>query len=64
MPGTSVVFHRLAAREYRSARQWYADRSAEVAEEINAATPRRPQRQHFLNFLPLPHGQGSLRPTR
>src|SRR5262249_57866383 len=20
-------------------------------------------RQHFLNFLPLPHGQGSLRPT-
>ena len=19
--------------------------------------------QHFLNFLPLPHGQGSLRPT-
>ena len=20
--------------------------------------------QHFLNFLPLPHGQGSLRPTR
>jgi hypothetical protein len=21
-------------------------------------------RQHFLYFLPLPHGQGSLRPTR
>jgi hypothetical protein len=21
-------------------------------------------RQHFLNFLPLPHGHGSLRPTR
>jgi len=21
-------------------------------------------RQHFLNFLPLPQGQGSLRPTR
>jgi hypothetical protein len=20
-------------------------------------------RQHFLNFLPLPHGQGSFRPT-
>ena len=20
-------------------------------------------RQHFLNFLPLPHGQGSLRPA-
>src|SRR3954468_14384654 len=25
---------------------------------------RAPQwRQHFLNFLPLPHGQGSFRPT-
>src|SRR5258708_3072990 len=24
--------------------------------------PRSAARQHFLNFLPLPHGQGSLRP--
>jgi hypothetical protein len=22
----------------------------------------RPGKQHFLNFLPLPHGHGSLRP--
>jgi hypothetical protein len=25
---------------------------------------RRCRKQHFLNFKPLPHGQGSLRPTR
>ena len=25
---------------------------------------RRADLQHFLNFLPLPHGHGSLRPTR
>ncbi|NQT39920.1 MAG: hypothetical protein HQ581_20675 [Planctomycetes bacterium] len=37
MPGASVVFHRLAAREYRAARGWYADRAAEAAENFRIA---------------------------
>ncbi len=37
MPGSGVVFHRLAAREYRSARQWYADRSVLAAENFRIA---------------------------
>jgi toxin ParE1/3/4 len=32
-----VVFHRLAAREYRSAKAWYAQRSAVVAERFRLA---------------------------
>ena len=37
MPGKTVVFHRLAAREYRSARRWYSDRSAEVGANFRVA---------------------------
>ena len=40
MPDVSVVFHRLAAREYRSARDWYADRAPEVAENFRIAVDR------------------------
>ncbi len=40
MPQTEVVFHRLAAREYRLARDWYAARSADVAERFRAAVDR------------------------
>ena len=37
MAGDRVVFHRLAAREYRSARDWYADRAIEAAEKFRVA---------------------------
>ena len=40
MPKAHVVFHRLAASEYRSARDWYAARSAEVAERFRRAVDR------------------------
>ncbi len=40
MPGVRVAFHRLAAREYRSARDWYADRAAEAAEDFRMAVDR------------------------
>lgn len=34
---TEAIFHRLAARDYRLAREWYADRSRIVAERFTAA---------------------------
>src|SRR5581483_10157058 len=34
-----------------------------LAEMPRAEVPAALSRQHFLYFLPLPHGQGSLRPT-
>jgi toxin ParE1/3/4 len=37
MSALQVVFHRLAAREYRSARDWYAERSAEVSQRFRLA---------------------------
>jgi plasmid stabilization system protein ParE len=37
MPEADVVFHRLAAREFRSARDWYAERSPSVAERFRDA---------------------------
>ncbi len=40
MAGASVVFHRLAAREYRSPREWYADRTPEAAENFRIAVDR------------------------
>ena len=40
MPTKTVVFHKLAAGEYRSARSWYADRSPEVAERFLASVDR------------------------
>lgn len=36
----TVVFHRLAGREYRDARDWYAVRSASVAERFRIAVDR------------------------
>ena len=40
MPTMEVIFHRLAAREYRSARDWYAERSPDVAEQFRIAVDR------------------------
>jgi toxin ParE1/3/4 len=37
MPTLRVSFHRLAAREYRSARDWYRERSPEAAERFSVA---------------------------
>ena len=36
----AVVFHRLAAKEYRSARDWYAQRSAQAAQQFTVAVDR------------------------
>ena len=44
MPETQVVFHRLAAKEYRSARDWYAARSVEVADRFRIAVDRATRR--------------------
>jgi plasmid stabilization system protein ParE len=44
MSDTQVTFHRLAAREYRSARDWYSQRSAAVAERFRIAVDRAVQR--------------------
>ncbi len=44
MPASSVVFHRLAAREYRSAHKWYADRAAEAAENFRIAVDQAVER--------------------
>ena len=40
MPQPQIVFHRLAAKEYRSARDWYAARSVDVAERFRIAVDR------------------------
>jgi hypothetical protein len=37
MPTFQVLFHRLAAREYRSAKDWYRERSVDVAERFAVA---------------------------
>jgi len=39
------------------------DRKGLGADHLAPGLPLLHCRQHFLNFLPLPHGQGSLRPT-
>ena len=44
MPTSDVVFHRLAAREYRSARDWYVQRSAEVAVRFRTSVDRAVER--------------------
>ena len=41
---TTVVFHRLAGGEYRNARDWYAARSAAVAERFRIAVDRTAER--------------------
>jgi plasmid stabilization system protein ParE len=40
MPAAQVIFHRLAAREFRAARDWYAARSPDVAERFRMAVDR------------------------
>ncbi len=53
MPSLSVVFHRLAAREYRSARDWYAERSSEAAENFRIAVDHAVSRiSSEREFLP------------
>lgn len=44
MPASRVFFHRLAAREYRLARDWYRTRSVEVAQRFVLAVDRATQR--------------------
>ncbi|MGW8256630.1 MAG: type II toxin-antitoxin system RelE/ParE family toxin [Thermoguttaceae bacterium] len=40
MPTSRVLFHRLAAQEYRLAREWYRARSVEVAQRFAMAVDR------------------------
>lgn len=44
MPAIEVVFHRLAAAEYRAARNWYAARSTQVAARFRSAVDHAVQR--------------------
>ena len=44
MPTSEVTFHRLAAREYRAARDWYRQRSVETAERFCFAVDRAASR--------------------
>jgi plasmid stabilization system protein ParE len=44
MPAVGVVFHRLAAEEYRKARRWYARRSPMTAERFVQAVDRAIER--------------------
>jgi plasmid stabilization system protein ParE len=37
MPGIEVVFHELAAKEYRAARRWYRKRSPTAADNFRNA---------------------------
>ena len=53
MPDVRVVFHQLAAREYRYARDWYADRAAEAAEDFCIAVDQAVSRiSSDSEFLP------------
>lgn len=40
MPASQVIFHRLAAREYREARDWYRQRSLAVEQRFRVAVDR------------------------
>jgi plasmid stabilization system protein ParE len=44
MPASRVLFHRLAAGEYHSAREWYRERSVEVAKRFCMAVGRAADR--------------------
>jgi plasmid stabilization system protein ParE len=44
MPGARVIFHRLAAREYRSARDWYRQRSETVEQRFTLSIDRAADR--------------------
>ena len=65
MPALSVAFHRLAAAEYRSARDWYADRSADVARDfciaLDQAVSRISSRSEFLPKLGPVYGWTRVR---
>ena len=37
MPTVRLLFHRLAAREYRSVKDWYRERSTEVVQRFVSA---------------------------
>jgi len=46
----------------------YGDFETDLSYQVNGSrlpisTLYTPRPQHFLNFLPLPHGHGSFRPT-
>lgn len=54
MPASQVLFHRLAAREFCSARAWYRQRSAEVANRFVASVDRAVNRIALdADVLPL-----------
>lgn len=44
MAAGNVIFHRLAAREYRAARDWYAERSRETGARFRTAVDRAVKR--------------------
>ena len=44
MPASRVLFHRLAAREYRSSRDWYRERSTDAAQQFTIAVNRAADR--------------------
>jgi plasmid stabilization system protein ParE len=58
MPIARLLFHRLAAGEYRSARNWYRERSAEVAERFSIAVDHAVSRiAKDIDTLPVLTGQ-------
>jgi plasmid stabilization system protein ParE len=58
MPISRLLFHRLAAREYRSARDWYQERSADVAERFCIAVDQAVSRiAKGIEALPVLTGQ-------
>jgi toxin ParE1/3/4 len=44
MRASRVLFHRLAAREYRAAKDWYRERSVDVAQRFVTAVERAADR--------------------
>jgi hypothetical protein len=44
MPTARIIFHRLAIKEYRSARAWYKKRSPRTAERFCAAVDHATER--------------------
>lgn len=56
--GTTVVFHRLAAREYRDSKAWYAARSVSVAERFRTAVDMAVERIELqAESLPILTGE-------
>ncbi len=63
MPISRIRFHRLAAREYRSARDWYWERSPTVAHRFIMAVDRAADRI-VANAESLPALTGAYRYVR